>query len=358
VPTNFPTALDTFPSAATLASHTLQSDPHSTLHGNLGDALAALEAKVGVDGSSVPSSLDFLLSLKAALASPTFTGTPSAPTAALGTNTTQLATTAFVLANAPALPPDVARTGVANTFTTGVQTIQTGADGNKGLVVQGHSATQGANLQEWQDSFGGLLSYVRNDGTVSVPAITAVNIYIVGGPSLNTLGVAVPSGSEFYWPGTDLTDEGVKGRLRLLGFGSAVNTQFIVRAVPAQPGNLQEWQDSNGNPLLAVDPNGHVVWHGQSSTSTDRVLATVAGSFVVSTDATFTTRLSLSAQDYGGIREGLRIEGSGSAALLGFFGAGAAAKPTVTGSRGGNAALQSFLSALASLGLITDSTSP
>lgn len=33
------------------------------------------------------------------LASPTFTGTPLAPTASLGTNTTQLATTAFVLAN-------------------------------------------------------------------------------------------------------------------------------------------------------------------------------------------------------------------------------------------------------------------
>ena len=37
---------------------------------------------------------------KADLASPTFTGTPAAPTAAVGTNTTQIATTAFVLANA------------------------------------------------------------------------------------------------------------------------------------------------------------------------------------------------------------------------------------------------------------------
>jgi hypothetical protein len=35
---------------------------------------------------------------RAALASPTFTGTPAAPTAAVGTNTTQLATTAFVKA--------------------------------------------------------------------------------------------------------------------------------------------------------------------------------------------------------------------------------------------------------------------
>jgi len=36
------------------------------------------------------------LALKAPLASPTFTGTPEAPTATVGTNTTQLATTAFV----------------------------------------------------------------------------------------------------------------------------------------------------------------------------------------------------------------------------------------------------------------------
>ena len=39
------------------------------------------------------------LNLKSNLVSPTFTGTPLAPTAAIGTNTTQIATTAFVLAN-------------------------------------------------------------------------------------------------------------------------------------------------------------------------------------------------------------------------------------------------------------------
>jgi hypothetical protein len=40
------------------------------------------------------------LDLKADLASPALTGTPTAPTATVGTNTTQIATTAFVLANA------------------------------------------------------------------------------------------------------------------------------------------------------------------------------------------------------------------------------------------------------------------
>lgn len=41
---------------------------------------------------------------------------------------------------------------------------------------------------------------------------------------------------------------------------------------------------------------------------------------------------------------------------LGFYGTTPIAKPTVTGSRGGNAALASLLTALASLGLIVDNT--
>ena len=42
------------------------------------------------------SQVDGLLSTKAPLASPTFTGSPTAPTAVAGTNSTQIATTAFV----------------------------------------------------------------------------------------------------------------------------------------------------------------------------------------------------------------------------------------------------------------------
>ena len=42
---------------------------------------------------------------------------------------------------------------------------------------------------------------------------------------------------------------------------------------------------------------------------------------------------------------------------IGFFGATATTKPTVTGSRAGNAALADLLTELATLGLITDSTS-
>jgi Na+/glutamate symporter len=49
---------------------------------------------------------------------------------------------------------------------------------------------------------------------------------------------------------------------------------------------------------------------------------------------------------------GLSVTGN-----IGFYGTAAQAKPTVTGSRGANAALTSLCTALATLGLITNSTS-
>lgn len=85
---------------------------------------------------------------KAPLASPTFTGTPAAPTAAQGTNTTQVATTAFVNAEiaadltaaigstVQAFDADTAKTDVAQTFTP-AQTFTAATVHNGGLTVDG-----------------------------------------------------------------------------------------------------------------------------------------------------------------------------------------------------------------------------
>ena len=62
-------------------------------------AVAAVQADVDQNESDA----DTAIALKADIASPTFTGTPAAPTASVGTNTTQLATTAFVEAAVAAL---------------------------------------------------------------------------------------------------------------------------------------------------------------------------------------------------------------------------------------------------------------
>ncbi len=53
------------------------------------------------EGSSLVDASTTDISGKADLAGPTFTGVPAAPTATSGTNTTQLATTAFVAAAVP-----------------------------------------------------------------------------------------------------------------------------------------------------------------------------------------------------------------------------------------------------------------
>lgn len=86
--TAFPGAIDAFTNPT--ASDNLDSVtvPHASQHANVNDAVEAIETAIGTTAAPV----------LAKLASPTFTGVPAAPTAAAGTNTTQIATTAFVLA--------------------------------------------------------------------------------------------------------------------------------------------------------------------------------------------------------------------------------------------------------------------
>ena len=98
------------------------------------------------EGSSLVDASTTDISGKANIASPTFTGTPAAPTATAGTNTTQIATTAFVTTAVPdisgkantsdigttiqAHDDDTAKTDVAQTFTAAQRgTISTLTDG-------------------------------------------------------------------------------------------------------------------------------------------------------------------------------------------------------------------------------------
>ena len=94
------------------------------------------------EGSSLVDASSTDISAKANIASPTFTGTPAAPTATAGTNTTQIATTEFVNAEIASdltaaigstvqgYDADTAKTDVAQTFTAAQRgTISTLTDG-------------------------------------------------------------------------------------------------------------------------------------------------------------------------------------------------------------------------------------
>lgn len=57
--TNFPGSLDAFTNPSATDAMDSVTVPHATQHADLNDAVEALQAKVGVDGSAVNSSLDY-----------------------------------------------------------------------------------------------------------------------------------------------------------------------------------------------------------------------------------------------------------------------------------------------------------
>ncbi|WP_228780124.1 hypothetical protein [Aquiflexum lacus] len=105
-----------------------------------------ISASANIDQSKIAGLTD-ALALKAPLASPTFSGTPSAPTPTAGTNTTQIATTAFVTtanatnANLTGMVTSVGNVASLGSFTSanlsGAVTDETGT----GTVVFSNSPT-------------------------------------------------------------------------------------------------------------------------------------------------------------------------------------------------------------------------
>ena len=59
--TNFPSGLDSFTNPTATDAMDSATVPHADQHANVNDAVEALQAKVGVDGSAVTSSLDYQL---------------------------------------------------------------------------------------------------------------------------------------------------------------------------------------------------------------------------------------------------------------------------------------------------------
>jgi len=90
--TSFPASLDTLTNPS--SGESLNSPSHSGQHADANDAIEALQAKVGVDGSAVTTSLDYKLRFQSApvLISPEERWTVSA-TAATGTVNVDVATT-------------------------------------------------------------------------------------------------------------------------------------------------------------------------------------------------------------------------------------------------------------------------
>jgi hypothetical protein len=164
----------------------------------------------GDTGSGVATSIKILggEGAFAVLNSPTFTGTPAGPTASVGTNTTQFATTAFVLAQGNATagtiamngtqaagssnlyaradhvhPTDTSRAPLASPTFTGKVTTAASATGGAGFnAPHGAAPTSPANGDLWTTT-AGLFAYIN--GT-TIQAAPLASPSFSGTPSLPT----------------------------------------------------------------------------------------------------------------------------------------------------------------------------
>ena len=186
-------------------------------------AIAANTASILTNSSDIE--------LKAPIISPTFTGTPTAPTAAAGINTTQLATTAFVNnatlnINASSISGTVALSqgGTGQTTIAGIKSVL-GLASSKVAI----GATSGATLQG-----SGAVAIGNGAGQTSQGANTVALGYVAGSDRQGASSIAIGVNAAQYTQGTNAVAIGdVAGQISQGAYSVAIgsNSQSALNAV-------------------------------------------------------------------------------------------------------------------------------
>jgi hypothetical protein len=205
----------------------------------------------------------------------------------------------------------------------------------QGLVVRAN-ASQSANIQEWQNSAGTILSGINAAGQIHAGTTTSINGSIFtqitnrsydGSPTVATFEYSGTSlvqvgqmvtlfnfayGTEDFngtWPVTAVTSNsftvlgsgfpntifGTLGKFTVSSTASfvantAVTTPVVVKGAASQTANLQEWQNSTGSPLLCINSAGQIQAPNQSSSLAVKASPTRTATITaVSTDGTYVT---------------------------------------------------------------------
>jgi hypothetical protein len=160
--------------------------------------------------------------------------------------------------------------------------VDTGTASTVGAVIRA-AASQTANLQEWQDSTGAVLSSISASGGFTIPSLTVSGDFTVNGTTtnINTTNLVVEDKNitiaDVSTP-TDTTADGagitIKGATDktlnwvqstgsftssepfIINTNSTTKQNLIVKAVASQTANLTEWQNSSGTVLSSIDSSG------------------------------------------------------------------------------------------------------
>lgn len=192
----------------------------------------------------------------APLASPTFTGTPSAPTAAGGTNTTQVATTAFVIAN------NVSSAPLASPAFTGVPTAPTAGLGNNSTQIATTAYVAANAVSTVSPAFTGIptaptaapgtnTTQLATTAYVTANSITSTNPAFTGTMTLNST-VANPLAA------FTVTATGTSGAtIQLQGGGTNGNKTIRVLG-----GVLHIINNAYNSQIVTIDDSGNSVFMG------------------------------------------------------------------------------------------------
>lgn len=165
----------------------------------------------------------------------------------------------------------------AGTLANSAITVATGNDVWNGIVIKGN-ASQTANLQEWQNSSGSILSSIKSDGSMTIgssaTAAYGLDVYtgairiwngITGAGQTGTIYLGDGSFSKTF--GSQWTFSGgitVSGTPNTFSDGglisistSSTRVPIIARGSASQSANLQEWQNSSGTALATINQVGN-----------------------------------------------------------------------------------------------------
>jgi hypothetical protein len=241
----------------------------NTRTGSVTLSSADVDTALGFTPANATSIVDL-----APLASPGFTGVPTAPTAAAGTNTTQVATTAFVVGTyAPLASPTFTGVPLAPTATAGTNTTQVATTA---FVAAAVSAVGG--------SYAPLAS----------PAFTGVPTGPTAAPGVNTQQLATTAfvNASFAPLASPVFTGAPAGPTATAGTNTTqlATTAFVTAAV----GSVGSLYAPLANPAFTGVPTAPTATAGTATTQ----LATTAFVNALLTNPTFTGRVQSDASSY------------------------------------------------------------
>lgn len=228
------------------------------------------------------SSVQTQLNAKAPIASPTFTGTPAGPTATLGTNTTQLATTAFVLANGGGAPVTCANTNNYPCLNT--SNVFTGTTNTFNAIAATTVTASGAVTATGDGVHAGILGLVGNTTNPTCPTnqfcwfgFSSASATAYGFQPNST----APSGTQLVTVGTPVS-------------GASPFNYVTTLPTASEPAHTGDATNTAGSLAMTVVKVDGVAYSASPSTNTVPV---VTGSNVVTYEAMPLTAVAVQAAD-------------------------------------------------------------